>query len=185
VTRTLAAAAVIVLLVAGCGGKKGATIEPGKSYSAVVETTKGSFTIELAPEESPNATQSFVKLADKGFYDGTIFHRIIPGFVIQGGDPTGTGTGGPGYVTHDQVAPATLYAHGTVAMAKTAAEPPGTAGSQFFVVTAPNANLPPEYAVIGDISDGLDVVDAIGKLGRANGKPTERVEIKHITIKAE
>jgi peptidyl-prolyl cis-trans isomerase B (cyclophilin B) len=184
-TRSLAAAAAMVLLVAGCGGKKGPVIETAKTYTAVVETNKGTFTFQLAPDESPNTTASFVKLADKGFFDGTVFHRIVPGFVIQGGDPTGKGTGGPGYTTHDQVPSGTIYTHGTVAMAKTAAEPPGTAGSQFFVVTAKNASLPPEYALLGQVRDGIDVVDRIGTLGKPDGKPTERVEIEHLTIKTE
>jgi peptidyl-prolyl cis-trans isomerase B (cyclophilin B) len=164
---------------------RGSAIEAGATYTAVVETSKGTFTIELAHDESPHATASFVKLAREGFFDGTVFHRIVPGFVIQGGDPTGTGTGGPGYTTTDEVPAGTRYSHGTAAMAKTAADPPGTAGSQFFVVTARDANLPPDYALLGKVGEGIGVVDRIGELGTGEGKPTERVEIEHVTLKAD
>ena len=128
-------------------------------------TNCGEFTIALDPAASPNTVASFVALAEDGFFDDTVFHRIVPGFVIQGGDPTATGTGGPGYQTVDPPAPSTQYPFGTVAMAKCAAEAPGTSGSQFFVVTAPDAQLPPEYAVIGTVTEGSDVVMKIGTLG--------------------
>ena len=163
--RAVAAAAAIVLVAAGCGGSnksEGGAIESGKTYDAVVDTNKGSFTIRLDTDDSPHTTASFVKLAEKGFFDGTIFHRIVPGFVIQGGDPKGNGTGGPGYTTVDEVPQDARYTHGVVAMAKTAAEPAGTAGSQFFVVTAQDAGLPPDYAILGRVTDGIDVVDRIG-----------------------
>jgi peptidyl-prolyl cis-trans isomerase B (cyclophilin B) len=150
--------------------------------SAVVTSTHGQFTIELDADASPRAVESFVDLARKGFFDGTVFHRIVPGFVIQGGDPTGTGTGGPGYQTVDPPDSGTTYEQGVVAMAKTADDPPGTAGSQFFVVTADDAGLPPEYAVIGAVTDGLDVVMRIGELGDAAQKPTERVGIERVTV---
>ena len=124
-----------------------------------------------------------MKLARKGFFDGTIFHRIVPDFVIQGGDPTGKGTGGPGYKTVEPPPAGTLYTHGIVAMAKAANEPAGTAGSQFFIVTGKNVGLPPEYALLGQVDDGIDVVDRIGKLGDpTTEQPTERVEVKQITI---
>ena len=108
---------------------------------------------------------SLVALAEDGFYDDTIFHRIVPGFVIQGGDPTQTGRGGPGYSTVDVPPADAAYMKGVVAMAKTAAEPPGTSGSQFFVVTGDDVGLPPEYAVVGKVTEGLDVVELIGTLG--------------------
>jgi cyclophilin family peptidyl-prolyl cis-trans isomerase len=149
---------------------------------ASVQTSHGEFTIELDADASPKAVESFVDLARKGFFDGTVFHRIVPGFVIQGGDPTGTGTGGPGYQTVDPPDAATTYEQGVVAMAKKATDAPGTAGSQFFVVTADDAGLPPEYAVIGRVGDGLDVVLRIGELGDAAQKPTERVEISGVTV---
>ena len=100
-----------------------------------------------------------------GFLDDTVFHRIVPGFVIQGGDPTGSGTGGPGYSTRDVPPRDTRYVEGTVAMAKTEVEPPGTAGSQFYIVTAPDAGLPPDYALLGEVVEGQEVVAAIGELG--------------------
>ena len=108
---------------------------------------------------------SFVYLAQKGFYDDTIFHRIVPHFVIQGGDPLQNGTGGPGYTVTERRPGTPTTRMGTVAMAKTAVEPPGRSGSQFFVVTAADAGLPPNYAILGKVSSGLDVVKRIGKLG--------------------
>jgi len=149
----------------------------------VFETSRGAFTVALEPDSSPATTSSMLDLARKGFFDGTHFHRVVPGFVIQGGDPTGTGTGGPGYKTVDPPEPGTRYTKGVVAMAKAAAEPPGTAGSQFFVVTAEDAGLPPEYAVIGRVNDGLDVVEEIGRLAeRGSERPSERVVIESVTV---
>ena len=150
--------------------------------TASIDTSHGQFAFELDADASPKAVASFVELAQKGYFDGTVFHRVVPGFVIQGGDPTGTGTGGPGYQTEDTPSPDTAYTKGVVAMAKTATDPPGTAGSQFFVVTAEDAGLPPEYAVIGAVTDGLDVVMAIGELGDASQKPTERIVVETVTI---
>jgi peptidyl-prolyl cis-trans isomerase B (cyclophilin B) len=150
--------------------------------TANIDTSHGQFAFELDADASPKAVASFVELAQKGYFDGTVFHRVVPGFVIQGGDPTGTGTGGPGYQTEDTPSPETSYTKGVVAMAKTATDPPGTAGSQFFVVTAEDAGLPPDYAVIGAVSDGLDVVMAIGELGDASQKPTERIVVETVTI---
>jgi cyclophilin family peptidyl-prolyl cis-trans isomerase len=156
---------------------------PEGDYSAVVSTNCGSFTIELTQAASPNAVASFVALAEDGFFDDTVFHRIVPGFVIQGGDPTASGTGGPGYQTVDTPAQTTQYPFGTVAMAKGAADPPGAAGSQFFVVTAPDAQLPPEYAVIGRVTEGSDVVMRIGELGDpSTEQPTQPVVIESIQI---
>jgi peptidyl-prolyl cis-trans isomerase B (cyclophilin B) len=150
--------------------------------TATPRTTHGEFSFELDDAASPKAVASFVELAGKGFFDGTMFHRIVPGFVIQGGDPTGTGTGGPGYSTVDPPADETTYERGVVAMAKTASDPPGTAGSQFFVVTADDAGLPPDYAVIGRVTDGMDVVLRIGELGDAAQKPTERVAVESVSV---
>ena len=161
--------------------KKG--LDPAKTYDVKIETNCGAFTIRLAVKTSPATTASFVSLAKKGFFDGTVFHRIVPGFVIQGGDPTGTGQGGPGYKTVDPPPATTKYTLGVVAMAKTATEAPGTSGSQFFVVTAQDAGLPPDYAVLGKISSGSDVVKRIGTLGDpATEQPTETVEIEHATV---
>jgi peptidyl-prolyl cis-trans isomerase B (cyclophilin B) len=158
--------------------KPTAELPAPKTHELVVETNCGSFTITLDPKASPKTTASVAALADSGFYDGTTFHRIVPGFVIQGGDPTGTGTGGPGYSTVDTPKPTTRYTEGVVAMAKTAAEAPGTSGSQFFVVTGADIGLPPEYAVIGKVTKGLPVVTKIGKLGDpATEQPTQVVVI--------
>jgi peptidyl-prolyl cis-trans isomerase B (cyclophilin B) len=178
------AVALLVVLLAGCGGSK-ASYPHGKPFKAdaVVKTSEGSFTIRLDDKNSPNTVGSFEKLARKGFFDGTIFHRIVPGFVIQGGDPTGTGSGGPGYTTVDVPPANTRYVHGTVAMAKTAQQPPGTAGSQFFVVTGSDAGLSPDYALLGKVVSGLAVVDKIGRLGDPQTEqPTKRVTVRTITI---
>jgi peptidyl-prolyl cis-trans isomerase B (cyclophilin B) len=152
-------------------------------HTALVRTSCGDFTIALEPAASPKAVASFVALAEGGYFDDTFFHRIVPGFVIQGGDPTGTGTGGPGYSTVDTPAASTVYTRGIVAMAKAGNEPAGTAGSQFFVVTAPNAGLPADYAVVGTVTEGLDVVGRIETLGDpATELPTQPVVIDEIRI---
>jgi peptidyl-prolyl cis-trans isomerase B (cyclophilin B) len=158
------------------------TLDPGKTWSLTMQTSCGDFTVELDPSLAPEATASVVHLAREGFYDDTVFHRIVPGFVIQGGDPTQTGTGGPGYATLDVPPGAARYTKGTVAMAKSGLEPAGTAGSQFFVVTADGVNLPPEYAIIGRVTEGMDVVDRIGELGDAEEKPTQPVVVRTITV---
>ena len=130
-----------------------------------------------------HAVSSFVALARASFFDHTIFHRIVPGFVIQGGDPTQTGTGGPGYSTVDTPPKDAKYEQGVVAMAKTQSEAPGTAGSQFFVVTAADAGLPPDYAIIGRVSSGLPVVLRIGRLGSPTTElPTSIVEILSVRV---
>jgi peptidyl-prolyl cis-trans isomerase B (cyclophilin B) len=179
------------LLLSACGGKKAATsiAGPGNATAtpgvAVVKTSEGTFSIQLDVQDSPHTVASFEQLARKGFFDGTIFHRIVPGFVIQGGDPTGKGSGGPGYSTVDVPPAGTTYLHGTVAMAKTDADPPGTAESQFFVVTGANAGLPPIYAVLGHVVSGLAVVDRIGTFGNPQTeKPTKRIVVRSITIHA-
>jgi peptidyl-prolyl cis-trans isomerase B (cyclophilin B) len=162
--------------------KPTAGLDAKKTYEVTLQTNCGSFTIRIDQAQSPNAAASFVALAKSGFFDRTIFHRIVPGFVIQGGDPTGTGTGGPGYSTVDKPPSTAKYTHGVVAMAKTAAEAPGTAGSQFFVVTGADAQLMPDYAIVGKVVRGLDVVDRIGTLGDASEQPTETVEIDRARV---
>jgi cyclophilin family peptidyl-prolyl cis-trans isomerase len=170
------------------GGKRNESkptqaLDPSKTYDVKLQTNCGSFTIRLAVKTSPATTASFASLVQKHFFDGTIFHRIVPGFVVQGGDPTGTGGGGPGYQTVDKPPASTTYTLGLVAMAKTQTEAPGTSGSQFFVVTAQDAGLPPDYAVLGHISAGSAVVSRIGELGDQNTEqPTETVEIEHATL---
>jgi cyclophilin family peptidyl-prolyl cis-trans isomerase len=160
-------------------------LDPAKRYRVEVETNLGSFTIALAVDEAPKTSASFASLVNDGFFDGTVFHRIVPGFVIQGGDPTGTGTGGPGYKTVE-APPATIrYERGIVAMAETGIEPPGTAGSQFFVVTADDAGLPPDYALLGQIEEGWPVVERIAALGdRTSERPSERVVVQSMRLAA-
>ncbi len=160
-------------------------LSKGEQATAVVETSCGSFEIALDTERAPKTANSFAFLAEEGFYDDLTFHRVAPGFVIQGGDPEGTGTGGPGYSV-DEKPPANLaYTKGVVAMAKSAAEPPGRSASQFYVVTAPDAGLPPEYALVGRVSGGYDVVERIEALGPGeggDGEPTQTVLIEEMTV---
>lgn len=158
------------------------TLKQGEAATAVVQTSCGTFEIALDTERAPKTANSFAYLSEEGFYDGLTFHRIVPGFVIQGGDPLGTGTGGPGYKVVEKPPANLAYTKGTVAMAKSSAEPPGSSGSQFYVVTGADAGLPPEYALVGKVSEGLDVVERIGKLGGADEKPKQTVLIEKITI---
>jgi cyclophilin family peptidyl-prolyl cis-trans isomerase len=162
--------------------KPTAKLDPSKTYVATVKTNCGSFAFTLDQKTAPNASASIAYLAGKRFFDRTVFHRIVPGFVIQGGDPTGSGSGGPGYSTVDKPPKGTTYKKGTVAMAKTGDEPAGTAGSQFFVVTGADAGLPPDYAVVGEVTSGQDVVDRIGKLGDSSEQPTSTVEILSLRV---
>ena len=151
------------------------------SGTVTFTTNCGAFTVKLDPKSAPDASASVASLAKRGFYDDTIFHRIVPGFVIQGGDPTATGSGSAGYDTVDKPPSDTKYTHGVVAMAKGPTDPAGSASSQFFVVTGKDVGLPPDYAVIGTVSKGLDVVDRIGKLGDSSEKPTFTVVIQKAT----
>jgi peptidyl-prolyl cis-trans isomerase B (cyclophilin B) len=166
--------------------KPTARLDASKTYDVRLQTNCGSFTIRLAVKTSPETTASFVSLVKKGYFDGTVFHRIVPGFVIQGGDPSGSGSGGPGYTTVDPPPASTRYTLGLAAMAKTGSEPAGSSGSQFFVVTAKDAQLPPDYAVLGRVVKGLGVVEAVGQLGDpasgGEGVPTETVEIEKATV---
>jgi peptidyl-prolyl cis-trans isomerase B (cyclophilin B) len=157
-------------------------LKQGEAASAVVETSCGSFTIALDTERAPKTANSFAFLSEEGFYDGLSFHRVAPGFVIQGGDPLGNGTGGPGYSVDEKPPSNLAYTKGMVAMAKSSAEPPGRSGSQFYVVTAPDAGLPPEYALVGKVSEGYDVVARIDKLGTSNEQPKQTVLIDSIEI---
>jgi cyclophilin family peptidyl-prolyl cis-trans isomerase len=160
-------------------------LDPGKTYRVAVETNCGGFTITLDQKTSPKTTASFVSLAEDGYFDDTIFHRIVPGFVIQGGDPTGKGTGGPGYTTVEPPPPGTSYVKYVVAMAKTQSEPPGAAGSQFFIVAATDAQLTADYALLGKVTAGRDVVDRIGKLGDpTTEEPTRTVVIENMSVQS-
>jgi cyclophilin family peptidyl-prolyl cis-trans isomerase len=205
VKRVLLLLPLVVLLV-GCGGKKSDNTSGGSSmnceisgdkskanlvdlgdgkHSVAVKTNKGDFTFDLATDISPCTTASFAGLVQNGFFDGLTFHRIVPGFVIQGGDPEGNGMGGPGYSVVDKPPADTKYDKGLVAMAKTQTDPAGTSGSQFFVVTSDGVSLPPDYAVLGNVTDGMDVVEKIGKLGNPSdpaGTPTEKVTIDKMEL---
>jgi cyclophilin family peptidyl-prolyl cis-trans isomerase len=166
--------------------KPTAKLDPAKTYDVEFQTSCGDFTVRLDVEQAPNTTASFVALVEDGFYDDTVFHRIVPGFVIQGGDPTGTGTGGPGYKTVDKPPANARYTRGVVSMAKTATEPPGTSGSQFYVVSGADAGLPPEYAIVGKVVAGLDTVERIDALGDPNsggtGTPLRPVVVEQATV---
>jgi cyclophilin family peptidyl-prolyl cis-trans isomerase len=170
------------------GGAKKPTgkLDPGKTYRAVLKTSCGDITVQLDQKTSPKTAASFASLVKQGFYDGTVFHRIVPGFVIQGGDPTGQGSGGPGYSVRDKPPADTVYSQGVVAMAKTQVEPPGTSGSQFYIVTAQDAGLPPDYAVLGEVVKGLDVALAIDQLGDpasgGAGTPLQTVLLEKATL---
>ncbi|HEX2040096.1 MAG TPA: peptidylprolyl isomerase, partial [Acidimicrobiales bacterium] len=132
------------------------TIDPERRYTAEVVTSHGSMTIALDPVAAPRTVNSFVFLARQGFYDGVVFHRIIPGFVLQGGDPTGTGTGGPGYRFEDELPPPGRYEIGSLAMANAG---PDTNGSQFFVISGPDGvRLPPQYSLFGKVVRGIETV---------------------------
>ena len=197
--KRLIALAALVLLT-GCGGNPDPSanvtscevdvvdparaveltpLDPGKTYTIRFETTHGNFTVELDPEQSPCNGASLIHLANEGFFNGTTIHRIVPNFVIQAGRSDKTPDGGPGYSTIDPPLTETQYTKGVVAMAKATPEPPGTGGSEFFIVTGDDLGLPPDYAVVGRISEGMDVVDKIGKLGNTETQlPTEKIVIK-------
>jgi cyclophilin family peptidyl-prolyl cis-trans isomerase len=162
--------------------KPSGKLAKGKAYSLVFTTNCGTFTVALDPKLAPEASASMVALAKQKFFDATAFHRIAPGFVIQGGDPTATGNGGPGYTTQDKPPADATYPKGTFAMAKSGAEPPGTGGSQFFVMTG-DRGLPAEYAIVGKVTAGMDVVDRIGALGDAYEQPTQVVVIESVKVK--
>jgi len=156
-------------------------IDPSKRYTATMETSMGTIVIALDALKAPNTVNNFVFLALHHYYDGVIFHRIINGFVCQGGDPTGTGSGGPGYKFADELPKRGEYQIGSVAMANAG---PNTNGSQFFLITGPSGvGLPPQYALFGQIVKGLDVIDAMQKVPTGGGdRPKEDVVINSVTI---
>jgi len=158
-------------------------LKPGKTYVARVLTNCGEFEITLDPKRAPKTGGSFASLVGKRFYDNLTFHRIAPGFVIQGGDPKGDGTGGPGFSVTEKPPADLTYSKGVVAMAKTGTDPPGTSGSQFFVVTGEAPDLPPDYALLGKVTKGMDVVDKISVVSVGPDEaPTEPVVIRQIRI---
>jgi peptidyl-prolyl cis-trans isomerase B (cyclophilin B) len=162
------------------------TVSPSKTYTATIVTSCGTVVVALDAKDSPNTVNSFVYLAGKGFYAGLTFHRVARDFAVQGGDPAGTGSGGPGYSVQDNVPAGVTYTVGTVAMAKTGAEPPGTSGSQFFIVPTAGAarGYTPDYAILGHVTSGQDAVTKINALAPASGDgaPSQPVYIEKITV---
>jgi cyclophilin family peptidyl-prolyl cis-trans isomerase len=155
-------------------------IDANKRYTALISTSKGDITVALAPERAPKTVNSFVFLARNGYYDGLNFHRIIPGFVLQGGCPEGSGRGGPGYQFDDELPPGGRYEIGSLAMANAG---PNTNGSQFFIISGQDGvRLPPQYSLFGQVISGLDVVQTINDLGSRSGTPTEDVRINSVRI---
>ena len=154
------------------------SIDPAKKYTASIETTAGTMSVEFFPEDAPNTVNNFVFLAREGYYEDVIFHRVIAGFMIQGGDPTGTGSGGPGYKFKDEPVRKT-YTRGTMAMANAG---PNTNGSQFFIMHA-DYGLPPSYTIFGKLTAGEDVLDAIATAAKgAQDRPKEPVKMTKVTI---
>ena len=180
--------AMLTLIFTGCAqsapqtpAAPQATKQGGANAVAVFETSKGTFKVELFEDKAPKTAKNFADLATKGFYNGTIFHRVIDGFMIQGGDPNGNGTGGPGYTIPDEFSPA--LKHDTAGILSMANRGPNTGGSQFFITLAPTSWLDNKHAVFGKVVEGLDIVKAIGKVKTgANDKPAENVTIQKITI---
>jgi peptidylprolyl isomerase len=175
----------------GSGGKQWSSppemvIDPKKRYSAELQTSEGAMTIDLLADQAPLTVNNFVFLAREGFYEGVPFHRIISGFMVQSGDPTGTGSGGPGYRFADEKVNL-RYTKGIVAMANAG---PNTNGSQFFVVHGADAGLPPNYTIFGRVREGLDVLDKIAStpVGLSRGersRPLRTVTIQSVTVTEE
>ena len=186
-----------MLLMTGCSGSAGTPASngkpapksetdkpatpPAKNRIVRMETNKGVIRIEMFEDKAPITTKNFIDLATKGFYDGVIFHRVIDGFMIQGGDPTGTGRGGPGYKIPDEFHPDLKHdGAGILSMANAG---PNTGGSQFFITLGPTPHLNNRHAVFGKVIEGLDVVKAIGKVStNAADRPLEDVVMKKVTI---
>jgi peptidyl-prolyl cis-trans isomerase B (cyclophilin B) len=211
--RLLGAAAIAgALLAAGCGGdsasndtttaalpagchsveappvkdvnlKRPGLSAPAGHPVATVQTSCGDFRIRLDPRTAPDTVASFEYLARRGVYDDTLFNQVKPGYAIQAGDPLQDGTGGPGYFVDEKPPPDTEYTRGVVAMAKTEVEPPGRSGSQFFVVVAADAALPPVYAPLGTVVAGQDVVNRIASTGSSDGSPGAPVVVDHVTVR--
>jgi cyclophilin family peptidyl-prolyl cis-trans isomerase len=155
-------------------------IDPAKRYTAELATSKGTMTIALDAIAAPRTVNNFVFLSRWHYYDGIVFHRIIPGFMLQGGDPEGSGRGGPGYRFEDELPAPGRYEIGSLAMANAG---PNTNGSQFFIVSGPDGTaLPPSYSLFGKVVGGLDVVKAIESVGSRSGAPSEPVVIESVTV---
>jgi len=182
---------ISILLLTACTSSKtkswssppAMTIDQNKTYTATIKTNYGDIVIQLFPKEAPVTVNNFVFLARQGFYDGVKFHRVIKGFMIQGGDPTGTGMGGPGYQFKDELPTTRSYTKGIIAMANAGAN---TNGSQFFIMLA-DYPLAKNYSIFGQVTGGQDVVDKIGNVpvddpNSQSPKPTVDVHINTITI---
>ena len=156
-------------------------IDPSKRYTAKMSTSMGELVIALDAVQAPKTVNNFVFLAREGYYDGVIFHRIIQGFMCQGGDPTGTGRGGPGYKFADELPKPRQYEIGSVAMANAG---PNTNGSQFFIVSGPSGvGLPPQYSLFGKVVKGLEVLDQMEKVKTGPGdKPVQDLTINSVEI---
>ncbi|MGC8480345.1 MAG: peptidylprolyl isomerase [Acidimicrobiales bacterium] len=155
-------------------------ISTSKNYTATIVTDVGTFKVKLDPKTAPLTTNNFVFLARYHYFDGIIFHRVIPGFVVQGGDPTGTGTGGPGYTFKDELPKKGAYKLGSVAMANSG---PNTNGSQFFIVVGPSGEqLPPQYSLFGQVTSGMSVVNKIASDGTPGGTPKVVHKMLKVTI---
>ena len=165
-SAALAAAILVGAALAGCNNKAATPNEPKREEKTMAEplpqvtlqTTKGNIVMELAEDDAPNTVANFISLAEKGYYDGIVFHRVIPNFMVQGGDPTGTGTGGPGYLIADEFSPKLKHARGVISMANAG---PNTGGSQFFVTHVATPHLDGKHAIFGKVTSGMEVVDAI------------------------
>jgi peptidyl-prolyl cis-trans isomerase B (cyclophilin B) len=165
------------------------SLKVGSARRATIVTNCGTIVIAFDRSEQPKTVASFASLARRGFFDNLTFHRIAQSpnggdFVVQGGDPTGTGQGGPGYSVTERPPEDAQYTHGVVAMAKTEVEPPGTSGSQFFIVTAEDAGLPPDYAILGKVVSGDDAVKRIAATPAdpRTQQPTQPVVIQKVTV---
>ena len=185
--KKLLAALLCALLLAGC---LSALAEESRNPVATIEMENGGvITVELYPDVAPNTVANFVELANAGFYDGVIFHRVIAGFVIQGGDPTGTGMGGPGYAikgefTANGIENDLSHTRGVISMARSMN--PDSAGSQFFIMHQDYTGLDGQYAAFGQVLEGMDVVDAIATTATdANDRPLEEQVIKSVRVETQ
>ena len=168
-------------MVLAWGLVMGAANAQGKHPHATIETNKGTIVVELYADEAPKTIANFIALAKKGFYDGIIFHRVIPGFMVQTGDPTGTGRGGPGYTFPDEISPALKHsAPGTLSMANAG---PNTNGSQFFITVAPTPWLDGRHTIFGRVISGYETVEAISTAERdANDRPRSPITMTKVTV---
>jgi cyclophilin family peptidyl-prolyl cis-trans isomerase len=181
---TFICASLVSLQVFGAPRAACAADKKPKRPTATFETSMGSFKVELFNDLAPKTCRSFMDLAEKKFFDGIIFHRVIDGFMIQGGDPTGTGTGGPGYTIPDEFGPG--LAHDSPGILSMANSGPNTGGSQFFITLAPTPWLDGKHAIFGKVTEGMEVVEAIGKVKTGpTDKPITSVVINKLFISGD